>query len=211
MKKFNNLLLFATALLFLPFLQSCNDDDDNSGNDPATMTYPHTIAFSHFENIDFKMWTNGAEVNTTGLNFIDFVEDDEDDSFLVAEYYESSPGLTFTEDSVFSMAPDSTIEGHPYIISNDSVYTQIDGFFGSDTIVNVFIGLGSPSHLRLVQGFSQYCDTYTGELTIISCSSNLHQKFHTLESALDEFGITALEDIEEGDTLIVNNRYVHFQ
>ena len=211
MKKFKHLFAFATALLFLPFLQSCNDDDDNSGNGPTPITYPHTIAFSHFENIDFKMWTNGAEVNTTGLNFIDFVEDDEDDSYLVAEYYQSMPGLTFTEDSLFSADPDSSIVGYPYFVSNDSVYLQIDGFFGSDTIVNVFYGLGSPSHLMFVQGFTQFCNIYIGELTMISCSSNLHQKFHTLESALDEFGLTMLEDIEEGDTLIVNNRYVHFQ
>lgn len=211
MKKFNSLFAFATALLFLPFLQSCNDDDDNSGDGPPTITYPHTVAFSHFENIDFKMWTNGAEVNTSGLNFIDFVEDEEDAYELSSEYYETIPGLTFTEDSVFSANPDSSIAGYPYFVSNDSIYTQIDGFFGSDTIVNVFLGLGSPAHLKLVQGFTQFCNLYVGELTMISCGSNLHQKFHTLESALDEFGLATLQDIEEGDTLIVNNRYVHFQ
>ncbi len=103
MKKINQLLLFGTALLFLPLLQSCEDDDDNPGDGPTAITYPHTIVFSHFENVDFEMWTNGAEVNTSGLDFFDLSEDEEDadGSLLYAEYYQSIPGFTFTEDSIF--------------------------------------------------------------------------------------------------------------
>lgn len=209
MKKINQLLLFGTALLCLSFLQSCNDDDD-SDNDPPSITYPHTITFSHFENVDFKMWTNGAEVNTDGLNFLDFVNDAEDLSELSEETYTSSSGLTFTEDSVFSISDEGLIEAYPYVVSNDSVYVKIDGFFGSDTIVDVFIGLGSPTHLKLVQGFAQYCNASTfGSLTIIDYESFLQQEFQTFESASEHWGISSLQTLEEGDTLLINNRYVH--
>ena len=210
MKKIHKLLLFATALLLFPFLQSCNDDDDNSGGGPSAITYPHTISFSHFENVEFKMWTNGAEVNTTGLNFFDFVEDDEDSLYLSSGYFESSPGLTFTEDSVFSTGPDGSIEMYPYFISNDSVFAVVEYTF-FDTIVDTFLGLGSPAHLRLVHGFSQYCDLTDGEPTMIFCSSNLQTEFQSLEFAMDEYGISSLEEIEQGDTLLISNRFVHFQ
>ena len=212
MKKINQFLLFGTALLFLPLLQSCEDDDDNPGDGPTAITYPHTIVFSHFENVDFEMWTNGAEVNTSGLDFFDFLdEEDEEGSLLYAEYYQSNPGLTFTEDSIFTADVDSLIVGFPYFISNDSVYWQVESVFGSDTIsYNAFLGLGSAAQLKLVQGFSQFCNIYVGEFTIIDCNSNLQQEFQTLESAMDEYGISSLENIQEGDTLIINNRYVFY-
>lgn len=211
MKKIYQLPLFAAALLFLPFLQSCNDDDDNSGGGPTAITYPHTISFSHFENVEFKMWTNGAEVNTTGLDFLDFVEDDEDSLYLSSGYYETTSGFTFTEDSLFSTTPDGFVEMYPYFISNDSVFIVIPVTSPVDTTFNFLLGVGSLSYLRKVQGFTQYCDLTDGELSMIFCTSNLQQEFQSLESAMDEYGISSLEEIEEGDTLIINNRYVHFQ
>lgn len=211
MKKIHKLLLFATALLLFPFLQSCNDDDDNSGGGPSAITYPHSISFSHFENVEFKMWTNGAEVNTTGMDFLGFVEDEEDAYDLSSEYYESIQGFTFTEDSLFATGPDGSIEMYPYFMSDDSLFVVAEISFPVDTFIDVFMGLGSPAHLRLVEGFTQFCNITDGELTIVSCGSTLRQKFYTLDSALDEYGTTTLDYIEEGDTLIVNNRYVHLQ
>lgn len=202
MTNINQIVLLAVALILLPFLQSCNDDDD-SGSGPTPITYPNTITFSHFENIDFKMFTNGAEVNTDGMDFLDYVEDSVEATFMAAEYYESI-NVTFTEDSIFSTLADSLTEGYPYFISNDSIYSQVDG------LGDVFMGLGSPTHLKLAQGFSQYCYTFN-DGTMMWCGSTLMSEFKTLEWILDDWSITSIADIQEGDTLIISNRYVHYK
>lgn len=211
MKKTNHYLLLLTVLLFLPFMQSCNDDNDDSANDPTPITYPHTITFSHFENIEFKMWTNGAEVNTTGLDFLDFVVDDDDLSYLSSEYYQSGTLLTFTEDSVFGLTSlQGTIEGYPYAISNDSIYALEVYSYPGASFGHLFLGLGSPSELRLPQSFAQFLYSFDdGNMT--SFESYKSREFQTLETALEEFDIPSVAYIEEGDTLFLNNRYVHYK
>ncbi len=208
MKIFTHLFIVGAAIFGLFFLQSCHDDDD-SENNPPSITYPHTVAFSHFENFDFKMWTNGAEVNTSGLYFLDFL-DDEDADELGEAYYESIPSYTFTEDSIF-LNTDDMSESYPYFVSGDSIHIQVDGFFGIDTIVDLFLGLGSPTHLKVVQGFTQYCNVFdTGSFTITTCESVIQPEFQTFETASEHWGISSLQTSEEGDTLLINNRYVHF-
>lgn len=139
------------------------------------------------------------------MNFLDFVEDQDDRYLMTAEFYESYD-LTFTEDSIFSISQTGLIEAYPYFASNDSLYAQSD-FFG-----DVFMGLGSPAYLRSVEGFARYSSTFSGgDMTIESSESLIEQKFHTFETLPEHWEISSLQDIKAGDTLIVNNRYVHFK
>lgn len=197
-KKILSILLLTGIFIAL---HSCKDDDEQS-NGPSTVTYPNTVTFSHITDADFRMWTNGTEVNTENLSIENYIDS--------SDYYEFTPErysqvtLTFTEDSIFGQNQDS-IEGYPYFISNDSIFVSTTVILFEDTLsLTPLLGIGDASAFELNRGY--YSFTKTGEfLTLVK--SNTQMGYFTFESAAEEDGRFAEEsDIELNDTLIIFNQ-----
>jgi|GEM_PF-2884114 len=206
MKEFSTIRYFIFLFLGISILTSCNEDDD----DPPTGTsFPITMTFSSITDTEFRMWTNGAEVNTANLNVQDFMDPD-DWEFLRPEYYEdANPTFSFDEDSIFSTDPVNGLTGYPYEFRNDSLFITNQFIFDGDTTqFEQYLALGNLNQIVLNQG---YYEIYiSGE------------NFSTRESGLDQF-LYDIEDVEEdygqgdiatelgiNDTLFIYNQRIIF-
>lgn len=198
MKELNHYLKFSLAIIAMIVLQSCSDDDDSDYVEPA-INFPNTVGFTNITNIDFYMWTNGAEVNTDGLSLQNYL-DEEDYNDLQPSAFEGEI-FTFTNDSVVVGSMDT--ETYPYFTSNDTIFVSI----GPDPDDVFFLGIGSPLGFSTPYGLVSYCDV-DGQST--SCTSIQSQMKYDFDSASEEMGINSINDIEAGDTLIVVNQTVNF-
>lgn len=226
MKTLTRLFLIGTALLGLSALQACNncdEDNDSEGNGskpsdelpicaPPHLTFPNTVTFSHFEQIDFRMWTAGAEVDTDSLNYLDFVRSMEHLPGLLPEYYDELHGYTFTEDSIFSILPDGRTKDYEYVIFGNTIYQHEEPRYPLiDSTGNRFFGLGTPCHLMLRQGFYQvvlYSEIVSEPGAHYWSLGPYLQKFSFVAGGLN---IRRVEEVAVGDTLMIVNRYAHFR
>lgn len=88
------------VLLIATLLSSCNEDEDDN-NPPTETTFPVTLSFSEIRDVEFRIWTDSSEINTTGLNAADFI-DPEDWVDLDPQFHEQSDlMLSFDHDSVY--------------------------------------------------------------------------------------------------------------
>ena len=202
---FNTLFLFF-GIISLGILQSCSDDNDDPNPTP---TAPNTLTFSHIDNVEFKMWTDGAEVNTEGLSIEDYMKPDYY-SAVSEENYQLRPGITFKGDSIFS-EEDGVIMGFPYHISNDSIYWtltfDIDGMEQPITF-DQFIGIGNANALYLPQSYYRVAE-HTG--TSNTRYAILDYGYYSFDYVMEENGIfESLNDIQENDTIIIYNQRAHY-
>lgn len=205
MMKFRTLFAFFLSITAAALFQSCNDDDDDPSG-PTPIAYPHTVTFSHIDNIEFKMWTNGAEVNTENLSIEDYM-DPEDFDQLRPDYYATDPGITFTEDSLFSDGPNG-IEGYTYFIQNDSIFVNLTVVYDGDTIQSSqYIAIGNTLELQLNEGYSNYCKTTDNFIT--TCQGYMKQKYLDFNSAAGLDGrFSEISDIAANDTMFIYNQRV---
>jgi hypothetical protein len=197
MKDINHYLKFSLAIIAMVALQSCSDDDDGDYVEPG-INFPNTVAYTNITNVDFYMWTDGAEVNTAGLSLENYLDEDDYDDLQPSAF--ENEMYTFTNDSVYVGSDDS--ESYPYFLSNDSIFVNI-GTAPDDVIL---LGIGSPLGFSYPYGLVSYCDI-DGQST--SCSSIQNQMHYDFDSASEAMGINSINDIQVGDTLIVVNQTVN--
>lgn len=202
MKLSKHTLILFLGVLCLGVLQSCSSDDDEDDNTPPSTTYPNTLTFSHIDNKEFKMWTNGEEVNTSNLNIQDFI-DPEDYHDLSGDFYSSIPGITFTEDSVFA-AFDGEVEGYPYTISNDSIYSV---FSWEGEELKIFFAVGNQNQLYLPQSFYR---VVVNQENMFYEISSLEPGHYTFDEVAYQLEMSSPADLHENDTLIIFNERVHY-
>lgn len=208
MKNINTYLFLAAAIFSMAILNSCKEDDD-SNEGPPSISYPTTAAFSSIENTEFKMWTNGAEVNTSGLDYSNYIDETVAVNFLEEEY--TGYDLNFTNDSLFFIQ-EEFIVGYPYYSSNDSLFILTwDTENNDSTIVTTFLGEGTAENFKTTKSFVHQCDVDdNGELLI--CFYYQRTEWQTLETISEEESVlfSSLDEIQMGDTLIIINQQARF-
>jgi len=205
MKKIKLILSTLIAVIFSLSWTSCNNDDDDRS--PSAPAFPNDVTFHSIEIVDFKMWTDGSEVSTSGLTLENLI-DPEDAEYLSVAYYEAQAPITFTADSISSLSLNGDIATYPYTLSNDSIFVAFPNPFNPEENLEILFGIGSPFDFKVVQGFSHFCATSPD---FSFCSSALYPYFYSLSSALEEYNIPSLGEIGPSDTLIVLNQYVRFR
>lgn len=196
-------LLF--GILSLGIMQSCSDDNEDPNPSPSA---PSTLTFSRVDNEEFRIWTDGAEVNTDNLSIEDYLKQSYYEN-LTAEYYQSQPGLTFKGDSLFSES-DGMIVGFPYHISNDSIILTrtyiIEG--QSPIVINQLFAMGNQTELyipRMYYRAAQHTDSsnmYIGSFDI---------GHYTLDAVLEQNGIfDSIDNLQENDSIIIYNQRAYY-
>ena len=192
-------------LLAVLILQSCGKDDDNTEQEP--IVFPHTVYYSHSIDTEFKMWTNGHEVNTETLNIQDY------NSGL---YGYSTPNLTelesgyiFTDDTLIH--PGGGIFGpveRGYFIRNDSIFYVGYGFVsGEDETDYSFFTFGNHLEMKFTKGAFFLKNKQTGENGFYLSKKSY---FTRHDVSLINYYQVDDEDLQEGDTLIIYNSTLIF-
>lgn len=203
----DNAIIRYSVFLFLGILvlTSCNEDDDNP---PSGTSYPITMTFSGVTDTEFRMWTDGTEVNTDNLNVQDFMDPD-DWAELSPEYFSQiGIALTFDEDSIYGVNGLGENENYEYFFRNDSLFLDVELVFFQDTIHEVYFATGNLNELSLNQGYYELC---IASEFITSCESQLNQAFYEFTAIEEESGTDSLlQFLDENDTLLVYNQRVLF-
>ena len=205
MKLSRTTIYLLLGIVSLGIMQSCSDDNENPSQNPSS---PSTLTFSNIDHIEFKMWTNGAEVNTDALSIADYM-DPEDYNSISTDYYQSQAGITFKDDSLFSEV-DGLIVGYPYYISNDSIYLTVTYTIeGQEPFVfNQLFAMGNTTELYIPQSYYKVVD-YSG--TGSSEFSVLNIGHYSFADVADETGTFAtVSDIQGNDTLIIYNQRANY-
>ncbi len=204
MKLSTNTVLLLFGIIGLGLLQSCKDDNEDPTPSPSA---PNTLTFSNIDHTEFKMWTNGGEVNTNGLSIAAYMDSDEY-NHITSEYYQSHAGFTFNNDSLFSEM-NGMIEGYPYHISNDSIYVTVSfPVEGQDPVTfDQYIAMGNTAAFYIPQSYFKTIIN-SGMFTVES--STLEVGHFTFDELAEETGLNSVADIQENDTLIIYNQRVHY-
>lgn len=201
----NTVFLFF-GILSVSVLQSCSDDNEDPNPNP---TAPNTLTYSHIDNVEFRMWNNGAEVNTDGLSIADYMKPEYYNS-VSEEMFQARPGITFKGDSLFSVE-DGELSGFPYYISNDSIYWSLSfDIEGMDEPITFdqFIGIGNTTKLYLPQRYYRVAQ-HTGSSN--TSYAILDYGHYSLDYVMAENGIFEnVSDVQENDTIIIYNQRVHY-
>lgn len=208
MKNYKQTLFLGLAVLSMSIFSACSDDDETEVCPPG-IAYPTSLAFSDFEQLSFRMWTNGKEVNTSDLDFNDYLDESAAVRFTADEFNYYT--YTFTPDSIFYVVDGNNIEGVPYFTSNDSIIAILPEDLNEENDLEFFFGEGSPVSVRQTTSYVHQCDVDDdGDLLI--CYYHEGNEWQTIESIseLDEVLFESLDDIQLGDTLIIVNQYVNF-
>jgi hypothetical protein len=193
-------------ILGFSILTSCNENDDNP---PSGNSFPVTMTFSGVTDTEFRMWTNGNEVDTDNLNVQDFM-DAEDWEFLRPEYYaDANATFSFDEDSIFSTDPINGLTGYPYEFRNDSLFITNQFIFDGDTTqFEQYLAIGNLNQIVLNQG---YYEIYISGNNFSTRESKLDQFLYDTEAVGEDYGqgdiATALGI---NDTLFIYNQRIIF-
>lgn len=205
MKLSTNTVFLFFGIIGLGIMQSCSDDNEDPN--PST-TAPTTLTYSHIDNMSFKIWNDGAEVNTDGLSIEDYIDPDYYDE-LTEEYYQSQPGLTFKGDSLFSES-DGMIVGLPYHISNDSIILTVTYIIEGQApiVADQLFAMGNQTELyipRMYYRAAQHTDSsnmYIGSFDI---------GHYTLDAVLEQNGIfDSIDNLQENDSIIIYNQRAYY-
>lgn len=204
-KTFFTLLLLALAV---PLFQSCDKDDDASDPKP-TDSGQKTLNFVEIYDREFRMWTNGQEINTAGFDIADYLPSNHAYE-LSSAYHISNPELIFKNDSVH-LTDDGELYGYPYIISNDSIYIHFS-WETEDQELNEFtslFGIGNTQELYIPQSFFRHAEYESGGHSILSLKET---GYFTPEKIAEEYELfNNVNDILEGDTLIIINQRISYK
>jgi hypothetical protein len=205
MKEPSTIRYFIFLFLGLSILTSCNEEDDNP---PSETTFPVTLTFSGVTDTEFRMWTNGAEVNTDNLNVQDFMNID-DWAELSPEYFNQiGIALTFDQDSIYGINDFGENENYEYFFRNDSLFLDVELIFFEDTIQEVYFATGNLMELSLNKGYYELC---IGSEFITTCQSQQNQAFFEITTIEEESETDSLIDfLDENDTLLIYNQRVLF-
>ncbi|MEM9051605.1 MAG: hypothetical protein AAGC47_06095, partial [Bacteroidota bacterium] len=146
------IFLSSIAIAISIFVASC-DDDDEDNNPPPSSSFPVTLNGMN-EAPEFRMWTNGQEVNTSNLDPEDYVNSIfwpllDPNVLLVSSY-------TFSMDSLISQS-DTTLT-FAYNFRGDSLF--ISGLNSDGTpFDNSYVGLGDVNELITSLGFFSYFES----------------------------------------------------
>jgi hypothetical protein len=195
------------ALVFLAtmVISSCKDDD----NPPSGITFPVSMSFSGITDTEFRMWTNGTEVNTDNLNVQDFMDPD-DWEFLRPEYYEDANStFSFDEDSIFGADAVNELTGYPYEFRNDSLFITNQVIFDGDTTrFEQYIAVGNLNQIVLNQG---YYEIYISGDNFSTRESKLDQFLYDVEAIEEDYGQGDIASwLGINDTLFIYNQRLIF-
>ena len=205
-KTFFTLLLLAFAV---PLFQSCDKEDDASEPNPSN-SGQKTLNFSEISNREFRMWTNGQEINTTGFNIADYIPAKRAYE-LSSGYYNSNPELIFKNDSLF-FKEDGDFQGYPYTISNDSIYMHIIWPIEDEDPIEFtsFFGIGNTQQLYIPQSFFRYAEYTENEgHSILSVEDTGYMTPDIISEQYELFD--NVNDIMQGDTLILINQRISYK
>jgi|SRR5690554_2316315 len=205
-KSIFTLLLVALSIFVL---QSCDKDDDAADLKPGK-TPEITLHFSEISHREFRMWTNGQELNTSGFAIEDYLPA-ETAYQLSSEYYISNSELTFRNDSLFSY-DNGDLQGFPYTLSNDSIYIHVTwpSDFGEPNVFTILFGIGDTQELYVPQSFFRYAEHYEGGgYSILSLEDTGYFTPEWISEEYDLYDNT--NEILEGDTLIIINQRISFK
>lgn len=206
-KTFFTLLLLAFAV---PLFQSCDKDDDASKPNPSN-SGQKTLHFSEILNREFRMWTNGQEINTTGFDIADYIPAHRAYE-LSSEYYSINPELIFKNDSLFATDDDGDFYGFPYTISNDSIYIHTTWFTEDPDPIEIsrLFGIGDTRKLYIPQSFFRYAEyPESGGHSILSSEDTGYITPNIISEQYELFN--NVNDIMEGDTLIIINQRISYK
>ncbi len=206
MKRINtsHAILAGIMIVSLGLLSACNDDDNGGTTPPPAPSFPLTMTYHSIIDTELMLWVGGEAVNTSGLSASNFLDPWEWE--LLDESYWQGRSMIFSEDSLFG---DDFSEGAPYFFSNDSVYaTMAFNFGGEDIVFDQFLGMGNFSELRFQQGSARYVYTTSSSSGSSFTGGNMHM---SLDDALEEFSLSALDEMGANDSLIVYNQTVIFR
>jgi hypothetical protein len=184
--------------LVMAAITACNDDDDNSGPEPVS--FPHTIAYHSIQQQSLQLWVGGDLVSTAGIDPQDLIP--ADDHEIMTEAWFQDEIFIFTADSISSSNDPNS---YPYFFSNDTLFVVTD-FLGN--IVEIPLGTGNLSELKIAQGYMRYCQNSEFISTCQSLGTNSH---FNLDQALEEAFLTSLDDMGATDTLLIYNQVVVFK
>lgn len=200
--KLRNAIVLTLSLIILV---SCEDDDNDP---PSGNSFPITLVYAESTNTEFKLWTNGSEVITSGLNAGNII-DSSDWSLLSPEYYVQAD-ITFTldEDSLYGSSNLGEDEVYAYFFRNDSLFLEVELIFLGDTITEQYFAIGNRNRLTLNQGYYEYCNNFG---IVTECNSNFLQEFVDVQTVEERLELENLvNSLEPADTLIIYNQSVVF-
>lgn len=194
MKKRSLFLLGFITLVFVACQKDEVESSQNSGNSNASLSYPATYNSISFE--EFKLWIDGEEINTQGLDVQDYVS---------PGVYEDIPGMddmpaeiNLDGDTIFVTSWESETSMSPYISSGDSILIDTQSIFGE-----FLFAIETPNALLIKRGLAFYAEY--GE-DVLSISSNTAPIHFTFENTTDFHGFENLGQMTESDTLVVFNQ-----
>lgn len=208
MKNSKHVFYLIGAALMLFSIQSCkkeNSSDDSPREEP--LTYPHTVYYSHNINTEFRMWTDGHEVNTSALSAAQYSHG----LYSQGEptEFELAAGYIFTEDSLTQPGSIFGPIERPYMVRNDSI------FFVADVEVSPgvfetwypFFTFGSQRQMRFTKGAFYLINDQTESYGF----SLVKNSYYTREQVghINSYDVE-LEDFSAGDTLIIFNSTLVF-
>lgn len=176
------------------------DSDDDTPSPPEGTTFPVTMNYYDITDAELLLWIGGEPASTEGLVPEDLLTDD--DLFAMTETYYENQVFVFTADSLYS--PDLS-GANAYYFENDTLFGTI--LFGGVPI-DVFVGTGDFSELRLPVSAYRYC---TGNNDVLTCGSggeNAHTSFEAVVA--DDENLSA-DDFGPNDSLAVYNITVRFR
>lgn len=193
--------LFVAVLGILMF-QSCQEDDDD---EQEPFTYPHTVYYSHTIDTEFRMWTNGQEVNTDNLFILDYYSENEFNSLLPSQY-EIDSGYVFTDDTLTHPGSLFGPADYHYISRNDSIYFLFGSILNGEPFTHYdFFAFGNQREMRFEQGSFK---------KILQIQSPLEYNYWNFDNYITQeylqYTQQAPEDTQYGDTIIIYNRTLIF-
>lgn len=195
-------ILAGILISSIGILTACSDDD--AGNAPPAQTYPTSLSYHSITDTELMLWVGGVEINTEDMAASELFDDWTWE--LMDESYWEGNTFVFNSDSVFSA---DLSEGAPYYFSNDSLFVSVSSVSGADTLESLlFIGTGDLNEFRIDQGTASYCASFGSGS---SCGGFGENIYLTLQDALQEFPINAVDEMGANDSLIVYNQKVVFR
>lgn len=195
-------ILVISLLLFA----SCNKDEDDSEGCANEISYPYTSQYSGAEEVEFRIWTNGEEISTVGLDPADFLSPQSFEIFYNIDSFDVD--LTFTADSL-TIAPDDTSPrtfGYQFV-NGVLLITELDIYGVPFTYP---LGYGTIDNFEVRNGLFSFCKM--SDEPLLSSYANRVSDFYyyNLDSVSSELEVDdVLLELDENDTLTIYNfRYL---
>ncbi|MFT5596870.1 MAG: hypothetical protein ACI8QH_001669 [Flammeovirgaceae bacterium] len=198
--------LFPFAALLILLIAACDKDDDESNNSCESISYPYLSEYLGADEVDFRVFIGGQELNTADLNPEDFLISNNLENYNNIQNFDVN--LIFTPDSLTISPADDTPRTYGYIFEDGKlIITDLD-IFGQ--AFSFTLGYGSIDAFEIRNGFFTFCKPLV-EWPFKDCEDQTSELyFYTLDSVSSELGLDdVLTEMEQNDTLaIYNYRYL---